>query len=188
MFHLVVAWRIIWFSRTRAPRSRGWLARRLGGYDVRWVGSVCSLQRLHSARFNILTKIPGAKGGRVARGRFEGKTFQACSRVLPPRPIACRASGWSKVSRSRRRVPPSTTTSTVNSHSPHTRYAREERGGWDHERVTWRTRRFSDVVQLPPRIQLRWISRKEFDGLRDDDDDDDEDHANPRYREFYLPR
>lgn len=25
---------------------------------------VCSLQRLHSARFNILTKIPGAKGGR----------------------------------------------------------------------------------------------------------------------------
>jgi len=76
--------------------------RRLG-YDVdddvaRVVAFVLSLQRLHSARFNILTKIPGAtegggpgiravsvrngRGGEavvVRRGGVRGKTFQACS-------------------------------------------------------------------------------------------------------------
>lgn len=46
------------------------------GYDdddvVRVVAFVLSLQRLHSARFNILTKIPGATGGAGDKGGLCG--------------------------------------------------------------------------------------------------------------------
>lgn len=44
------------------------------GYDdvVRVVAFVLSLQRLYSARFNILTKIPGATGGAGDKGGLRG--------------------------------------------------------------------------------------------------------------------